>query len=139
MALATILVTVLIFLAVVWTQGLKVEIPLSYDRLRGYGVKWPLAFFYASVLPVILVAALAANVQLFGSLMESWLGRATILGGFSNGQPISSHTLDQNIEQWFAEKWQCKLDFEIDDEGFIVGLVVTGFLVAGDTEVGFLV
>jgi len=33
----------------------------------------------------------------------------------SNDQPISSHTLDQNIEQWFAEKWQCKLDFEIDD------------------------
>jgi len=89
LAAAVIAVTVLVFLGVVWAQSLKVEIPLSYDRLRGYGVKWPLQFFYASTLPVILVAALAANLQLFGSLLQSWLGRATFLGGFQNGQPIS--------------------------------------------------
>jgi preprotein translocase subunit SecY len=89
LAVGVILVTIAIFLGVVWAQNLKVEIPLSYDRVRGYGVKWPLAFFYASVLPVILVAALAANLQLFGTLLENGLGRPTILGGFSNGQPIS--------------------------------------------------
>ncbi len=89
LAALIILVTAGIFLAVVWAQSLKVEIPLSYDRLRGYGVKWPLQFFYASNLPVILVAALAANLQLFGSLFETWLGRPTFLGGFQNGQPIS--------------------------------------------------
>lgn len=89
LALTTILVTALIFMAVVWAQGLKVEIPLNYDRFRGYSVKWPLAFFYASVLPVILVAALAANIQLFATLLENSLGRPTLLGGFSNGVPIS--------------------------------------------------
>ena len=89
LAFAVILVTALVFMGVVWAQSLKVEIPLSYDRLRGYGVKWPLQFFYASVLPVILVAALAANMQLFGSLFETWLGRPTFLGGFQNGQPVS--------------------------------------------------
>ena len=40
-------------------------------------------------MPVILTAALVANVQLFGSLLENWLGHATIIGGFSQGQPIS--------------------------------------------------
>ncbi len=89
LALAVILVTSAIFLAIVWAQGLKVEIPLSYDRLRGYGVKWPLQFFYASNLPVILVAALAANLQLFSTLLQNWLGHPTILGGFSNGVAIS--------------------------------------------------
>lgn len=89
LALSVILVTLVIFMAVVWAQNLKVEIPLSYDRLRGYGVKWPLQFFYASVLPVILVAALAANIQLFGTLLENGLGHPTFLGGFQNGQPIS--------------------------------------------------
>lgn len=89
LALAVILVTAAVFLAVVWAQNLKVEIPLSYDRIRGYGVKWPLQFFYASTLPVILVAALVANLQLFGSLLETWLGHPTILGGFQNGQAIS--------------------------------------------------
>ena len=88
-AFAVILVTAGIFLMVVWAQSLKVEIPLSYERIRGYGVKWPLSFFYASVIPVILVSALVANIQLFGGLLENWLGHPTFLGHFSNGQPTS--------------------------------------------------
>lgn len=86
---AVILVTIGVFMLVVWAQSLKVEIPLSYDRLRGHTVKWPLSFFYASVIPVILVAALLANIQLIGSLFENSLGRPTFIGGFSNGQAIS--------------------------------------------------
>ncbi len=70
-AAAALVATVLIFLIVVWAQSLKVEVPLSYGRLRGYSVKWPLSFFYASVMPVILTAALIANFQLFGSFIES--------------------------------------------------------------------
>ncbi len=88
-AVAVILVTVIVFLAVIWAQSLKVEIPLSYDRLRGFQMKWPLQFFYASVLPVILVSALIANIQLFGGLLQQWLGHATFLGAFSNGQATS--------------------------------------------------
>ncbi len=89
LAASVILVTILIFLVVIWAQGLKIEIPLSYDRLRGFGIKWPLVFFYASNIPVILTAALVANIQLFGSLFENWIGRPTLLGGFSQGQPVS--------------------------------------------------
>ncbi len=91
-ALATILATVFIFSIVVWAQSLKVEIPLSFNKLRGYGMKWPLAFFYASVIPVILTAALVANVQWFGILVEKRFGDSlvtNIMGHFSNGQPIS--------------------------------------------------
>lgn len=88
-AIAAIAATALIFLGVVWAQSLKVEIPLSYERIRGYGVKWPLAFFYSSNIPVILVAALAANIQLFGNLIQNWLGHATFLGSFSNGHATS--------------------------------------------------
>lgn len=111
-AFAALLVTVLIFLAVVWAQALKVEIPLSFGRLRGYNVKWPLVFFYASVIPVILVAALSANIQLFGGLisntassclsngvldrsLETCTGGAkiasylTFLGTFQGGVPVS--------------------------------------------------
>lgn len=88
-ALAVLVVTVLIFLAVVWAQSLKVEIPLSYGKVRGYGVKWPLQFFYASVIPVILAAALTANLQMFGGILENWLGHATWLGHFIEGQAVS--------------------------------------------------
>lgn len=103
-ALAAILATVIVFLIVVWAQSLKVEIPLSFGRIRGYGVKWPLSFFYASVIPVILTAALIANLQLFGGLLQNAAMPCTIgecgglarfasyfgfLGTFSQGQPIS--------------------------------------------------
>lgn len=87
-AAAAIFVTIIIFLFVVYAQSLKIEVPLSFDRLRGYGIKWPLAFFYASVIPVILVAALAANLQLFAGLIEGWHG-PTWLGSFSGGQAVS--------------------------------------------------
>ena len=88
-ALAVIATTVLIFIMVIWAQSLKVEVPLSYDRLRGYGMRWPLNFFYTSNIPAILTAALAANLQLFAGLMESWLGHATWLGTFSQGRAVS--------------------------------------------------
>ena len=105
-AAVAILTTVIIFLAVVWTQSLKVEIPLSFGRIRGYGIKWPLSFFYTSVIPVILTAALIANLQLFGGIIDNaaapcfaaegiCAGTAkiasyfTFLGRFIEGQPIS--------------------------------------------------
>jgi preprotein translocase subunit SecY len=105
-AASAIIATILIFLIVVWAQSLKVEIPLSFGRIRGFSVKWPLSFFYASVIPVILTAALVANIQLFGSLIENaaapcltgageCVGMAkiashfTFLGRFVDGQAIS--------------------------------------------------
>ncbi|MBI4919226.1 preprotein translocase subunit SecY, partial [archaeon] len=42
-----------------------------------------------SNIPVILTAALAANLQLFAGLMESWLGHPTWVGTFSQGQAIA--------------------------------------------------
>ncbi len=89
-AVFPIIVTVALFLSVVFAQSLKVEIPLAFDRVRGHSVKWPLQFFYAGVIPVILVSALAANLQLFASLIQNWVGHATFLGAFSStGTPIS--------------------------------------------------
>ena len=105
-ALSAIIVTILIFLAVTWTQSLKVEVPLSYGKLRGYAVKWPLAFFYSSNIPVILTAALIVSIQVFGGILENAAAPCLIVGGtcsglakfasyfgflghFVNGQPVS--------------------------------------------------
>ncbi len=88
LASVAIIATIVLFLIVVWAQSLKIEIPLSYDRLRGYSLRWPLQFFYASVIPVILTAALIANFQLFGGLLQNWLGHPTILGNFVDGRAV---------------------------------------------------
>jgi preprotein translocase subunit SecY len=93
LAFAAIAATIILFLIVVWAQSLKIEIPLSYDRLRGYSMKWPLQFFYASVIPVILASALIANFQLFGGL-SSLLG---IMITFQFYQNIAQqHAMDMN-------------------------------------------
>lgn len=89
LAVTAIIATIIVFLLAVYGQSMKVEIPLSLGRIRGFGIRWPLSFFYTSNIPVILTAALLANVQLFGRLIESWAGHATWLGGFSNGQAVS--------------------------------------------------
>jgi hypothetical protein len=33
----------------------------------------------------------------------------------AEGRPMTPADIDRAIESWFAEQWQCKLDFEIDD------------------------
>ena len=91
LAFLAIFATVLIFLISVYVQSMKVEIPLSFGRIRGYGVRWPLKFIYTSNIPVILVAAFLANVQLWATLLEKW-GRP-LLGTFVNGTPVSGFVL----------------------------------------------
>ncbi len=80
-----ILVTIVVFFVVVYAQSMKVEIPLSFGRIRGFGIRWPLEFFYTSVIPVILVGALVANMQLVARLLQNWLGYASFLGGYEAG------------------------------------------------------
>lgn len=66
-----VLGTIFIFFVVVFAQAMKVEIPLSFGRVKGHGVRWPLNFLYASVIPIILVAALIANLQLFATFLDN--------------------------------------------------------------------
>ena len=86
-AIATLASTALVFFVVVYGQAMKVEIPLSFGRMRGYGIRWPLRFIYASNIPVILIAALMANIQLWGQLLQK--AGHPILGTFSGAQPVS--------------------------------------------------
>ena len=85
--IAALVSTFAVFAICVYGQAMKVEIPLSFGRVRGYGMRWPLNFFYTSNIPVILIAALMANVQLFARLLENW--GLPLLGTFSGQTPIS--------------------------------------------------
>ncbi|MBS3133509.1 preprotein translocase subunit SecY [Candidatus Woesearchaeota archaeon] len=82
-SLAAIFATVFVFVIAVYTQAMKVEVPLSFGRIRGHGIRWPLAFIYTSNIPVILTAALLANFQLWARLLEN--RGIPILGAFGPG------------------------------------------------------
>lgn len=85
--LASVVSTILIFVVAVYGQAMKVEIPLSFGTVRGHGIRWPLAFFYTSNIPVILVAALLANIQLWARLLQNW--GHPLLGTFVGNSPAS--------------------------------------------------
>ncbi|MEK6967992.1 MAG: preprotein translocase subunit SecY [Nanoarchaeota archaeon] len=87
LAFFAVFFTVMIFVMAVYIQSMRVEIPLSFGMVRGHGIRWPLAFMYTSNIPVILVAALLANITLWGQLLQNW--GFPILGTFSQGQPVS--------------------------------------------------
>jgi len=90
---AGIVATIVVFLLVVYAQSMRVEVPLSFGRVRGYGVRWPLHFFYTSNIPVILVAALIANFQLAGALFPSLKGIAAWLQGPQIIDSLITHSL----------------------------------------------
>ncbi|PIN73427.1 preprotein translocase subunit SecY [Candidatus Woesearchaeota archaeon CG10_big_fil_rev_8_21_14_0_10_45_16] len=85
--IAAVIATVVVFMICVYGQAMKVEIPLTFGKVRGYGMRWPLNFFYTSNIPVILVAALMANIQLFARLLQNW--GYPLLGTFSGSSPVS--------------------------------------------------
>ncbi len=86
-AIAAIAATVLVFAFAVYGQAMKIEIPLSFGRIRGHGIRWPLRFIYTSNIPVILTAALIANIQLWARLLEKW--GHPLLGTFAGNVPAS--------------------------------------------------
>ena len=87
LAALLIIFTILIFIVATYVQSMKVEIPLSFGRIRGHGIRWPLKFIYTSNIPVILIAALFANIQLWARLLES--RGYPILGTFAGNVPVS--------------------------------------------------
>ncbi len=85
--IAGVLSTVIIFALAVYAQSMKVEIPLSFGRVRGHGIRWPLHFIYTSNIPVILMSALLANIQLWARLLQNW--GYPILGTFAGNSPAT--------------------------------------------------
>ncbi len=93
-AMLPVISTLIVFAIVVYAQAMKVEIPLAFGSVRGFSRRWPLKLIYTSNIPVILVAALLANLQLVGSVLarpaEDTTDRCGLLGCFDqDGSPIS--------------------------------------------------
>jgi len=84
--------TVILFVVIVYLQGLRVDIPVTHARFRGYRGTYPVKFFYVSNIPVILAAALFADVYFLASILSSnapGTFMSNIMGTFDvNSQPI---------------------------------------------------
>jgi preprotein translocase subunit SecY len=63
--------TIVAFFIVIYLEGVRVELPLTYAGYRGYRSRYPIKLLYVSNLPVISASALFANVYFFGQLAWS--------------------------------------------------------------------
>ena len=75
-----LITTIVIFLMVVFVESTRIEIPLAHSAVRGARGRFPIKLIYASVLPMILVRALQANIQMIGMMLSN--KGITILGAF---------------------------------------------------------
>jgi len=69
------IVTIVAFLIIIYMEGVRVELPLSYAGYRGFRSRYPIKLLYVSNLPVIFASALFANVYFFSQLFWSMNGQ----------------------------------------------------------------
>ncbi|TLX91891.1 MAG: preprotein translocase subunit SecY [Thaumarchaeota archaeon] len=64
-----LIVTSLVLLALVYTQGIHVDIPIVSTKYRGFTAVYPIKLLYTSNIPVILSSALLANAVFMGQML----------------------------------------------------------------------
>ena len=87
--------TVVVFLIVIYVEGVRVELPVSYASYRGFRGRYPIKLLYVSNLPVIFASALFANIYFISQLLSAhfpnnfWI---SLLGQYKlvEGQPQPS-------------------------------------------------
>jgi preprotein translocase subunit SecY/protein transport protein SEC61 subunit alpha len=91
--------TIVVFLIVIYLEGIRVELPMSYAGYKGFRSRYPIKLLYVSNLPVIFASALFANVFFFSQLIWSTQGQPApgtnlffqIIGDFNNtGNGVSA-------------------------------------------------
>ncbi|MBJ32797.1 MAG: preprotein translocase subunit SecY [Euryarchaeota archaeon] len=88
---AALVSSIIVFLVVAYAESSKLELPLTHGKVRGHRGQYPIRLVYASNIPVILMAALLANVNMFTLLFWSHpvLSTVPILG--RNGWGSRAH------------------------------------------------
>jgi preprotein translocase SecY subunit len=66
-----LITTIVVFIIVIYMEGVRVELPISHANYRGFRGKYPIKLLYVSNLPVIFASALFANVYVFAQLLQS--------------------------------------------------------------------
>jgi preprotein translocase subunit SecY len=146
--------TVLIFAIVVYAESVRVEIPLSHARVKGARGRFPVKLIYASVLPMILVRAVQANIQFLGRILNSqwagmpaWVGEYTTAGGVA--EPIGglfyylAPIYSPGDWMWWAggpaasqEPWQVLLRVSVDLFIMVVGGGIFAIFWVETTDMG---
>jgi preprotein translocase subunit SecY len=122
--------TITIFLIIVYVESTRIEIPLAHAQVRGARARFPVKLIYASVLPMILVRVLQANIQMIGMFLYN-IG-ITIFGTFVGTRAVSgimyylSPINGPSDWMWWSynllqDPWQILLRMGVDITFMVVG------------------
>ncbi|AQL43565.1 preprotein translocase subunit SecY [Halorientalis sp. IM1011] len=141
--------TIFIFVVVVYAESVRVEIPLSNARVKGARGRFPVKLIYASVLPMILVRALQANLQFLGRILNAQLGAGmpAWLGTYSESQPTGGlfyyMAPIQRPGDWIpalgqttAELWQIAIRVSVDLTFMVIGGAIFAIFWVETTDMG---
>jgi preprotein translocase subunit SecY len=144
-----LLTTVAIFAVVVYAESVRVEIPLSNARVKGARGRYPVKLIYASVLPMILVRALQANIQFLGRILNAQLGSLPAwLGTYSQGQATGglfyflAPIRNPSDWMWFAgggggnTPWEIMLRVGVDLTFMVIGGAIFAIFWVETTDMG---
>jgi len=73
-SLLTFTLTIVMLLVLVYIEGIRVELPITSIKYRGFQGVYPIKLLYVSNIPVILVSALGANVTFFTRILSNYVG-----------------------------------------------------------------
>jgi preprotein translocase subunit SecY len=97
-AVIALIGTIVVFIVVAYAESTRIELPLAHGKVRGARGRYPIRLVYASNIPVILMAALLANVQMFALVLwnsprleDTLIGHNSYIGGYQAGSttPVS--------------------------------------------------
>ncbi len=67
--LVTFVLSVAVILFIIYIEGMRVEVPITSVKFKGFQGVYPIKLLYVSNIPVILVSALTANVSFIARLI----------------------------------------------------------------------
>ncbi len=62
-----LILTICAILVIVYVEGMRIEIPITSTKYRGFAGVYPIKLLYVSNIPVILFSALTSNISFFGA------------------------------------------------------------------------
>lgn len=74
-SLFALALTAAVILIIVYIEGMRIEIPITSTRFRGFAGVYPIKLLYTSNIPIILVSALMANITIVSQFLWSGYNR----------------------------------------------------------------
>lgn len=113
-SIVALISTGIVFVVVSYAETTRLELPLAHTKVRGARGRYPIRLVYASNIPVILMAALLANINMIGVILWSgplqnlpFLGHNPLIGMYdSTGALTNSPTQPVAGLAWYVSQPQ---------------------------------